>query len=356
MKKTISIILVVLLVAGAGLLVRKRKKAVTGAPLAIPISYTVRTVLPETRTVSQTSTFLAKLEPVRQAMISTKLSGWIKEMVVRESETVGSGDPLLQIDDREIRSGIAGLQAGLSAAKEQSRYARDLYERNKAMFAAGGLSREKLDATAAADSAAVATVRGLEQQIQSLETQLEYCRIVAPFPGTVGTIFLEEGNLATPGRAILSLNSLPQKLTFSFVPESTGIETGRKVMMQGEAIGSIAKLHDDARAGLWIAEVAPDRRIEQPGGSYLTIEVATRTLSGCAVPIQALLHRGQGTSLMVYQDGRFGEKSVSVLARDGEFAVVEPVVSLPVAVAAEAKLSLLPAARGIHVIAGDGNE
>ncbi len=356
MKKTISIILVVLLVASAGLLVRIRKKAVTGAPVAIPITYTVRTVLPETRTVSQTSTFLAKLEPAKQAMISTRLSGWIKEVVVRESETVRQGDPLLQIDDREIQAGIAGLRAGLSAANEQSRYNEDLYERNKAMFEAGGLSQEKLDASAAAYSAAEATVRGLEQQIQALESQLEYSRIVAPFPGTVGTIFLEEGNLATPGRAILSLNSLPQKLTFSFVPESTGIAKGRKVMMQGEAIGSIAKLHDDARAGLWIAEVALNQRIEQPGGSYLTIEVATQTLSGCAVPIQALLHRGQGTSLMLYRDGRFEEKNVSVLAQDAEFAVVEPVVSLPVAVAAEAKLSLLPAARGIQVIAGEGNE
>ncbi len=64
MKKWISIVLVVLLLAAGALLARKRKNAVTGAPVAIPVTYTVRTVLPETKTVSQTSTFLAKLEPL----------------------------------------------------------------------------------------------------------------------------------------------------------------------------------------------------------------------------------------------------------------------------------------------------
>ena len=134
MKKWISIVLVVLLLAAGALLARKRKNAVTGAPLAIPITYTVRTVLPETKTISQTSTFLAKLEPVTQAAVSTKLSGRITEMLVLETQAVQQGDGLLQIDDQEIQAGIAALQANLSSAREQSRYSKELHERNQAMF------------------------------------------------------------------------------------------------------------------------------------------------------------------------------------------------------------------------------
>ena len=356
MKKWISIVLVVLLLAAGALLAGKRKKSVTGAPVAIPVTYTVRTVLPETKTISQTSTFLAKLEPVTQAVVSTKLSGQIKAMLVRETQTVQQGDGLLQIDDQEIQAGIAALQANLSSAREQSRYSKDLHERNQAMFEAGGLPQEKLDASAVAHSATMAAIEGLEQQIKALENQLGYCHITAPFPGIVGTIFLQQGNLATPGRPILSLHSLPQKLTFSFVPESTEIQSGQEVLLQGTKIGTITKLYADAKAGLWVAEVVLDSRHDQPSGSYLTIQVVTKTLSGCAVPTQSLLHRKQGTSLMLYQDNHFEEKAVSVMAQNSEFALVEPSVTLPIAVAAEAKLSLLPSAQGINVITGEVHE
>lgn len=356
MKKWISIILVVLLLAAGALLARKRKKTVTGAPVAIPITYTVRTVLPETKTISQTRAFLARLEPVTQAVISTKLNGQITEMLVRETQTVQQGDALLQIDDQEIKAGIAALQSNLSSTRKQGRYSKELHERNQAMFEAGGLPQEKLDASAVASSTTTAAIEGLEQQIKALENQLEYCHIKAPFPGIVGTIFLQQGNLATPGRPILSLHSLPQKLTFSFLPESTGIHPGQEVLLQETKIGNVAKLYSDAKAGLWVAEVALDSRQDQPNGSYLTIQIVTKTRSGCAVPTQSLLHRKQGTSLMLYQDDHFEEQAVSVMAQDSEFALIEPSVTLPVAVATEAKLSLLPSAQGINVLAGEIHE
>ncbi len=353
MKKTISIILVILLVAGAVLLVKKRKKAMQNVTRAIPITYTVRTVLPQTRTVSQAGSFLAKLESQTQAMISTKLSGQIMQMAVSESQTVRQGDLLLQIDDREIQASLAALQANLSPARRQLKYAQDLQQRNQSMFDAGGLSQEKLEASAVSLVTAHAAVQGLEQQIQGLKSQLEYSKITAPFDGTVGTLLLRQGDLAAPGKPILTLNSNPQKLTFSFASDSAGIETGQAVLWQGNKVGTIAKLYDDARGGLTVAEVALVERIGQPSGSYLTIQVVIKTLSGCTVPRQALLHRPQQTSVMLHKERGFVETAVTVLVQDADFAVIEPELSHPVAVAAEAKLSLLSTALGIRVIEGD---
>ncbi len=356
MKKIIPLVLVVALLAGGVVLLKKRKNAVAGVPVPIPITYTIRTVQPASRTITQTQNFLAKLEPIQRAEISTKLSGRIEMVLVKESQTVRKGDLLLQIDDQEIRASLSALQANLEASQTQNRYAQDQLTRNQAMFEVGGLPQERLDASAMARSAASAAVQGLEQQIQALKNQLGYSQITAPFEGTVGTIFLRAGNLALPGKPLLSLNVLPQKLTFRFAPDETGIQPGQAVLLQNERAGTVAKIYDDSQAGLSVAEVALDQRIEQPSGSYISIRVATQTATGCAVPIQSLIHRKQGTSLMLEKDGQFKEFSVSVLAQETEFAVVEPAVSQPVAVAAEAKLSLLPTARGIRVIEGDSNE
>ena len=105
-----------------------------------------------------------------------------------------------------------------------------------------------------------------------------------------------------------------------------------------------------------MAEVALNERLERPSGSYLTIEVVTETANGCSVPISALLHRKEGTSIMFYQDDHFKEKAVVVLAQDKEFALINPPLSHPVAVAAEAKLSRLPTLGKIRVLSGYKNE
>jgi multidrug efflux pump subunit AcrA (membrane-fusion protein) len=356
MKKIIFIFLVILLIAGGILLIKKRKDAMANASQAVPITYTVRTVEPQTQTVVQTGNFLAQLEPTTRATLSTKLSGQLTKMAVSESQIVQKGDLLLQIDDREIQSNLTTLQANLSAARQQLQYAQNLQQRNQAMFDAGGLPQEKLEASAVALNNADAAVQGLEQQILAQKVQLEYTRIVAPFDGTVGTLFLREGDLAAPGKPILTLNSKTQKLTFSFAPESGGVEVGQNVLWQDKKLGTLSKLYADAQGGLTVAEVIPDGHIAQPAGSYLSVQVVTRSPSGCAIPLQALLHRPNQTSVMLHTPDGFKETAVTVLAQDATLALVEPDLQQPVAVAAEAKLALLPAARGIQVIEGDCNE
>ena len=355
MKKSVLIVLLIILVVAGAMLLKKRRQTIAEAPSATPITYTVRTVLAETRTIFQTSTFLAMLEAESSVGISSKLSGRVSELLVHESQKVRQGDLLVRIDDKEILTAIDALRARLVSARKQSDYSKALHERNRALFKAGGLAREKLEASEVAGSAAVAAVEDLEQRIKGLESQLDYLNIRAPFAGIVGTLFLHQGDLASPGRSIISLNSLPQKLTFSFMPGPEEIQPGQDVLLWGVKAGEITRLYNDARGGLAVAEVALDRQLDRPVGSYLTIEVVTKVATGCAIPVQALLHRQKTESIMLYQEGRFEEKPVTVRAQDKEFAMVDPCVTFPVAVASEAKLSLLPTYGRIRVLTGANN-
>jgi len=356
MKKLILIILLILLVAAGIRLVKMRKQAVVEAPVAIPMTYAVRIVLPETKTIAQTNTFLARMESVRSAGISSKLSGRINEFLVSESQKVSKGDLLVRIDDQEIRTSIGALQAKLISARKSRDYNKTLHTRNKALFEAGGLAREKLEASEVSYSTASSAVKELQQNIAGLNSQLDYSNLHAPFDGIVGTVFLHQGDLATPGRPLLTLNSLPQKLTFSFIPGVADIQPGQDVREQGKKLGTINTLYNDAKAGLWVAEIVLEDRIDQPNGSYLTIEVVTKNGTGCAVPVQALLHRPGGESIMVYEQEQFYEKTVTVMAQDAHFALIEPCVNVPVAVASEAKLSLLPTSGSIQILSGENNE
>ena len=357
MKKFILFILLILLVVAGIRLVKMRKQAVENAPVAKPVTYAVRTVLPkENTTIDQGRTFLARLESVSSAGISSKLSGRISELLVSESQRVGRGDLLLRIDDQEIRSSIASLQAKLAAARKFSAYNKTLLARNRALFEAGGLALEKLEASEVSCSTAAAAVTEIEQSITGLKNQLDYSHLRAPFDGIVGTVFFHRGDLATPGRTLLTLNSLPQKLTFNFAPGAVDIRPGQEVRERTEKLGTITTLYNDARAGLWVAEVMLKDRITRPNGSYMTIEVVTKSATGCGVPIESLLHRAGGVAVMAYEQQQFQEKFVGIIAQDTHYALIEPCVNAPVAVASEAKLSLLPTSGKIKIITGDDDE
>ncbi len=344
MKKIMFILVVVALGFAGFQLVQRARQAKEATPLPQPPTWQVWAMRPEQRAVRQSASFLAELQARNSASLASKLSGRISELAVRESQQVRAGDLLLRLDDAELRAGIDGLKASLAAARGQRDYSRKQLERNRSLFKTGGISRDRLEASEAAWNSAAAQVRELQQKLAGLESQLEYTRLTAPFDGVVGKILMREGDLAVPGKPILTLNSLPQKLVFSFMPGVAEIRPGQPVLFDGEALGRVATLYNDARAGLWVAEVALDRRLQQPIGSYLTIAVVTRSGSGCAVPRRALLHRADGRSVMRFDGRRFVEQPVTVTVEGADYALIEPCVDAPVAVAAESRLALLPAA------------
>ena len=356
MKKVILILLLIALIAAGAVLLKKRRQTVASAPKAAPVSYTIKTVIPQQQTIARTGTFLAQLQAENTATISSKLSGRIGQVLVEESQHVKPGDLLVRIDDQEVKSSIAALEAKHSIALKQQSYNDSVYQRNLALFNVGGISQEKLDASELAYRTAVATVEELQQNIRGLKTQLNYLDLRAPFAGVIGTIMKRKGDLATPGLPILTVNSLPQKLTFSFVPESNQLSAGQNVLLDGQRVGEIGKIYDDAKSGLAVAEVKLEQRLGRPNGSYLTVDVVIQSASGCAVPLQTLLHRESGISLMVYQNGHFVETPVKVGIQNREFALIEPCPTAGIAVASEAKLSLLPGYGNIKVVAGKQHE
>lgn len=325
-------------------LLKRAEQSKLDTPMPAPPTWRVWAVTPQVREVNQTARFLARLDPRNTASLASKLNGQISRLAVEESQAVKAGDLLAQIDDNELRSSIDGLRASLDAARSQRDYNFKQLQRNRELFKAHTIARDRLDASEAAYNSAAAQVRELEQRILGLENQLHYTRITAPFDAVVGSIFLREGDLAVPGKPILSLNSLPQKLTFGFMPGVADIRAGQPVLFNGRRIGRLRKLYSDARDGLWVAEVALEERVDQPAGSYLSIDVVTRSGKGCAVPVRALINRDEQYSVMRHDGERFAEQPVELIAMDDRYALIEPCMDAPVAVAAESKLVLLPAA------------
>ena len=360
MKKNIKTLLIFLLiitlVVSAVILLKKRKESIKNAPVPGMMTYTVEVISPVNRHIEQTRSFLSQLVAKDIAKLSSKISGRIKEITAAENQPVKKGDILVRIDDREIISNISALNSTKKTQKKEMEYIKSLYTSNRILFKAGGLAREKLDASKIQYLNKKAAFEITIQKIIAAKAQLSYLTMTAPFDGVIGTVYLQKGTLATPGQPVVSVNSSVQKLIFSFVPKASNIIAGKNVVFEDKIIGKISRLYSDARNGLSVAEVSLKAPFNKPNNSYITINVVIFAGSGCTVPINALLHNKNNTQIMVYENSSFRPVNVTITAHNKRYAMIDPCSASSVAVGSEAKLSQLQAFGKIRVWHGDQHE
>ncbi len=105
--------------------------------------------------------------------------------------------------------------------------------------ATGVVTREDYDRFLGAVKVSEAQVQRSKEQIARLEVQLSHTRISAGTGGIVADRFAEPGDVATPGKAILSVYDPVDLELHANVPESltANVAVGRKLQMQIDAAG-----------------------------------------------------------------------------------------------------------------------
>ena len=349
MKKTIIIILVIAIAAAAGLFLKSQKKAVDNLPVPQTFTYNVNTVNASNKSVRETRHFLAQLLASKSALIASKFSAGIKKIYVQENDTVKKGQLLIALDDADIRANLSSLKKQLDALNIDVQNAKRSLDRNQKLLEVEAISQEQYDNANVLYQNKLAALSATKEKIKQSRSQLTYLNIRAPFSGRVGTIFVDAGNLAVPGKPIISLNSDDQKLIFSYVATSQPIIEGQKVLIDDQQVGTIARRYDDAKNALLVAEVKLSMPLHYANKAFLNIDVVIAETEGCSVPLNALLHRKDETVIMLYKEGHFEPFTVDILLQDNRDAILTECPTFPMATASEAKLVLLPTLGKVNI-------
>jgi multidrug resistance efflux pump len=292
--------------------------------------------------VQESREFLAELVATNSAYIASKFSANIKKIYVNENDTVKKGALLIALDDSEIKANLASLRQQKVALEADLANAKNILERNKKLFEIAAISQEAFDTSNVAYKNKLSALQSVNEKIKQTKSQLQYLNIRAPFSGRVGSKLANDGSLALPGKPLLTLNSDDQKLLFSFVDTTKPILEGQEVYIDAKRIGKVSKIYDDAKNALLVAEVKPFKALPYANKSFKTISVVVDSAIGCALPLNALLHKTDGVYVMLYKDKKFVAKRVNVLLQNDREAIVSECIKEPIATASEAKLSLLP--------------
>lgn len=247
------------------------------------------------REVALTYPAEAVVEAVRQATVAAQVQGRVIDVRADAGQRVQKGQLLMRIDAREAAAGAAGAQAQLVEAEANYERTRNLHARKFVSAAALDKAEAELKAARAVAGASGATV--------------SHATVTAPLAGVVAQRHTELGEMASPGKPLITVYDPKGMRVIASIPQYKLAEVRR---------GGTARL-EFPEAGLWVdatrVEVLPtaDARSHTVTARLYLPDDLPGVIPGMAarahfvvgsgkkltVPPQAVIRRGEVTGVYV---------------------------------------------------------
>lgn len=174
------------------------------APAGSPPSPALETGAVEMREVDLAYSAEAVVEAVHQSTVSSQVSGRIVDIRFDVGDRVKKGDVIVRIDETAAAQAQAASQAQAGGAQAALANARASLERSRSLMAQGFVSQAALDKAEADYRAAEAQVKATLAGAGQAATERGFATVVAPYGGVVAARHVQLGELATPGRPLMT--------------------------------------------------------------------------------------------------------------------------------------------------------
>jgi membrane fusion protein (multidrug efflux system) len=154
----------------------------------------VSTVMAEYKTWQPTIKAVGSLRAARGVVLSTEISGIVRDIYFTPGTAVIKGAPLLSLNADIEKEQLKALSAAVELAKTT-------YERDKKQFEIKAVNRAVLDND-------IADLKSKEAQLSAQEALIAKKDISAPFSGKIGISLVDTGQYLNPGDKIASLQAL----------------------------------------------------------------------------------------------------------------------------------------------------
>lgn len=311
--------LVVLAAAGCG--GEPGRVESTGEPVRVTVS--------PPREAPTSVAFPGTVTPVRRAELGTRTSGTVEAVHVEVGSRVAPGDTLVVLDTADVRARIEQARAGAEVARKSFRRIRNLE-------AEGAATGQELDEARARLDVA-------EGRLREALSQRPYTVLLAPYAGAVTVRNVDPGDLAVPGRSVITLEGSGAVKVVADLPATAagGVavgdgarivdpSTGREA--EGRVVHVVPSVDPGSRRfRVEVRPAADASSLPAPGG-YVRILLEGGEPTRW-IPRDAVVRRGQLTGVYTVEDdrlrlrwvrlGREAGDAVELLAGPpGEYAVV----------------------------------
>lgn len=174
----------------------------------------------EYRDVDTIYTTEAVVEAVRQSTISAQVMGRIVQLRVDVGDSVKAGQVVARIDEREAAQVLASSEAQVAQARAGLQNARLHLDRTRRLLDSKFVSQAAVDQAEAEYRTAEAQLKAAEAGASQAAVSKGYTTVVAPISGVVSARQVEVGEMATPGKPLLTTFDPGDMRVIAEVPQS----------------------------------------------------------------------------------------------------------------------------------------
>ncbi|MBC7502544.1 MAG: efflux RND transporter periplasmic adaptor subunit [Herminiimonas sp.] len=343
-RRTLWISLVVLLIAAAAgaAVVRKPAPVVTvaAAPSALEFLPSDLTLV-GAHDLRQLIALSGALRAVNQAAVKAKVAGEVREVLVREGETVKAGQVLVRMDTNEYASRAGQANGALLAARGQLDIAAKARDNNQALVAKGFISQNAFENAASQFDIARANVASAQSTLDVARKLLDDTTVRAPISGVVSSRSVQPGEKVSVDFRLLDVVDLQRMELEAAVPTTdiVNISVGQEVQVRVEGLskslaGKVVRINPATQAGsrsiLAYIEVDNAQRLLRSGmfgEAQLTLSKKAGVLTA---PQSAIQSDGGRTYVYAIENNQLVQKPVTLGVRgnDGDRDAVEVVSGL----------------------------
>ncbi len=281
----------------------------------------VPTVRIEARAVVPAIAAEATIEAVRQSTLAAQMPGRILELSADAGDRVRKGALLARIDPAEAAAAVAAAEAGIAQAESALANARAEYQRARSLVERKFLSQSALDNARAQFQAAEAQVRAARAQREQAATVKGYTSVVSPLDGLVAARHIEPGEMAQPGRNLLTVYDPAQMRAVADLAPQRLAELGAGPLRARVELPASRRIVEAAAVTVLPAADARTHtvrvRVDLPAGiedvlpgSFARVHfqgtaAAASTAGPTVIPAAAVLRRGELTAVYA-ADGQGG--------------------------------------------------
>ena len=337
------------IVFGAGALATVgQSSSQTPAPAAKPLA----TVEVAYKDVERTYPAEGLVEAARQSVVAARADGRIVELKVEAGDRVRAGQVIARIDERAAAQSVAESRAQVARAEADLANAKVNLDRTQRLVAEKFVSAASLDKARTDYDAARAQLAAAQAASDRAATSRDYTVITAPFAGIVAVRHVQVGDMALPGKPLVTLYDPSELRVVAQVPQATAAQLRGKVV---EAYAEIptAQLTTKAKRVTVLPSSDPhtlttDVRLDLPDtvgdivpGTFARALFPVGRAQRLVIPASAVVQRSElAAAYVVTESGavqlrqiRLGERTVDgveVLAglAPGDRVVLDPAAAL----------------------------
>ena len=349
-KAAFRLMLTALLVVagGAGLAQAVTEKARTDGATVRAGSMRLQTAAVRRVETARERLFEGVIEADKQSTVSAQTSGRIIAIHFDVNDRVEQGALLVEIDDTQQKAALEQARAGLKAAQAKLIAAQEAFNRISQLFRRGTAPKAQFDQVKAEYEAAQAGVKQAEAALKQAEEQLSYTKVRAPYAGIVTARHAEVGELAAPGKPLMSGYSEEEMRAHIALPQRyvPVIRKNRKASVVLDLAGRVRRevnrmvifpYSDPKTNTVTVRLYMADRGKGLFPGMLVKGAFMVERARALAVPERAVARRGELAGVYRLQDGHIqfiqvrtgrplGDGLVEVLAglEEGDVVALDP--------------------------------